>query len=446
MTDTANSPSTVPTETAEQLAVGMLMASEHVPPAELTPQAFYSPRLREIAQAVCALRDAGAAHEVESVIAYLAQHGKLDAVGGQGAVLRHYVAGKQCTWRTLAEVWGEVADAWGTRRIREAVSEALGKSHLVSAEDLVGLVYQAIGKVSLSRGDGTKPIADVVREAIKAMQLRSENGGLAGVTTGIDDLDGLLGGLAEGAVTILAGRPSMGKSALARTIADAANKAGGGVHVFSLEDTAETYGLRCLADHARTDLGDLRVIGPNTPRGVLDATMRAGNELYSRKGWLIDDSAGLSSGEISTRVRRYRESNATRLVVIDYVQLIREPGTKDKGAEVALAAENLVRLARDENVAVLLLSQLSRKCEERNDRRPMLSDLRETGVLEQVAYAALLCYRPEVYLAADDPDPKGVRGTGCAIVAKNKNGRTGEVWMQWDAPTATYRQLARRGL
>jgi replicative DNA helicase len=110
-----------------------------------------------------------------------------------------------------------------------------------------------------------------------------------------------------------------------------------------------------------------------------------------------------------------------------------------------MAAENLVRLARDERVAVLLLSQLSRKCEERPDRRPQLSDLRETGVLEQVAYAALLCFRPEVYMPKDAPDPAGLRGTGAAIVAKNKNGRTGEVWMQWDAPTATYRQLAKRG-
>jgi replicative DNA helicase len=444
MTDTETK--ATQTDTAEQLAAGMAMTGEHELPADFAAQAFYSPRLREVAQAVTALRDAGATHDVENVIAWLSQAGKLTAVGGQGAVLELYVAGRRCTWRPLVEVWGEVADAWGTRRIREAVSGALAKSHLVGAEDLVGLIYQAMGQVQLSRGDSTQQIGAVVRDAIKAMQARSESGGLAGITTGIDDLDGILGGLAEGAVTILAGRPSMGKSALARTIADAANKAGHGVHVFSLEDTAETYGLRCLADHARTDLGDLRVIGPSTPRHVLESTMRAGNELYSRKGWLVDDSAGLSSGEISTRVRRYREQNATRLVVVDYVQLIREPGTKDKGAEVAMAAENLVRLARDERVAVLLLSQLSRKCEERPDRRPQLSDLRETGVLEQVAYAALLCFRPEVYMAKDAPDPAGLRGTGAAIVAKNKNGRTGEVWMQWDSPTATYRQLARRGL
>lgn len=432
------------TDTAEQLAIGMLLTGEHVAPVDFTPEAFYSPRLRELAKAVHALRDAGSEHDVERVIAWVGQAGKLEAVGGQGEVLRLYVTAKQTTWRALPEVWDAVCDAWGTRRIREALGDVLAKSSQVGAEDLIGLVYQALGKVQLNRGDSTRNIGDVVRETVRAMHARSLAGGLAGLTTGITDLDELLGGLAEGSVTILAGRPSMGKSALARSIADAANQSGAGVHVFSLEDTAETYGMRCLADHARADLGQLRVIGPHTPRGVLDATMAAGQRLFERKGWLVDDAAGLSSGEIATRVRRHREQNGTRMVVIDYVQLIREPGTKDKQAEVAMAAENLVRLARDERVAILLLSQLSRKCEERPDKRPMLSDLRETGVLEQVAYAALLCYRPEAYMGKDDRDPQGYRGKGAALVVKNKNGRTGEVWMKWDAPTATYRNLSKR--
>jgi replicative DNA helicase len=431
-------------DSAEELIAGQLMSGRASLPDDFVAEAFYSPRLRTVAASMLALQDAGGQHGVEQVAAYLGKSGALEAIGGTPALIGLYVAAKDCAWITPAQAWAQVLDAHATRQVCLAVSGALEQANVLDSDALVGLIYERLGRVKLRREDPTAKIADVIKATVKAMMLRSQSGGLAGVPTGLEKLDDMLGGLAEGVVTIVAGRPSMGKSALARTIADNANAAGFGVHVFSIEDTAETYGMRCLADHARTDLGALRVIGPHTPRNILEATTNAGNRLFQRTGWLVDDSAGLSSADIALRVRKHRAENNTKLVVVDYVQLLREKGSDSKGVEVATAAENLVRLARDERVAVLLLSQLSRKAEERPDKRPQLSDLRETGVLEQIAYAAVLCHRPEFYMADDAPDPQKLRGKGCAIVAKNKNGRTGEAWLQWDSSVATYRNL--RGL
>lgn len=431
--------------TAEQLAVGMALTGQHVVPDDWTPDAFHSPPLRLLATAIHELRAVGSPHGFEEVLGYLRGQDRLEPAGGQSAVLELYVAGKQCTWRALPDVWDQVVDAWGTRRVRLALGEAMQLADRLGYDELISLCYETLSKCGLSRGDSAQSIEQVIRETAKAMQLRSERGGLDGIGTGFPDLDDMTGGIGEGQVCIVAGRPSMGKSAIARSFADYASSQGHGVHVFSLEDTAESYGMRCLADHAGVDLGALRVIGPTTPRHILEQTMQAASRLYSRpQNWLIDDTAGLSSGQIGQRVRKHRPRLGTKLVVIDYVQLIREKDASGKMDEVSMAAESLVRLARDERVAIVLLSQLSRACEQRPDKRPLLSDLRETGVLEQVAHQVLLCYRPEYYMGKDDKDTLRLRGKGAVIVAKNKNGRTGEAWLKWDASTATYRNLSRR--
>jgi len=245
-------------------------------------------------------------------------------------------------------------------------------------------------------------------------------------------------------VTIVAGRPSHGKSSLTRTIADNANLAGCGVHVFSPEDRKNTYGMRLLADRSRVDLGRLRTMKGVT-KGELNAIMDAANGVYQRRNWLVDDSAGLTSAQMAMRIRRRRRGNQTRLVVVDYIQLVRE-SARDMKDSVGLSIKNLAQVARDENVAMLVLSQLSRDVERRIDKRPQLSDLRETGELEQVAESVVFVMQPTKYLnpesTGDSEEMEKWTGKGLAIVAKHKNSSTGQAVLAWDGPTATYRDLA----
>ncbi len=328
------------------------------------------------------------------------------------------------------------------RRLMKVLSALHGAVQEPDAEptELLARAYRMLAEVRVGGECRGVNIGEAVKEAFKDFQKALDTGTTWGIPTGLDSFDEKLGGLQVGVVTVVAGRPSQGKSSLVRTLCDGANERGAGVHVFTPEDNRKTYALRALADHSRVNLEKLRTLkGIN--RGELDALHFAANQLYQRERWLISDHTGISSGDIGLQVRRDKAENKTRVVVVDYVQLLRERDVRrdNRKANVEIALEGLLDLARRENVAVLVVSQLSRECEKRDDKRPMLSDLRETGELEQCAEVVIACYRDEYY----NPESKD-KGTGEILVLKNKNGRTGRIRMAWDADTATFRPLAGR--
>lgn len=311
--------------------------------------------------------------------------------------------------------------------------------------ELLGRLYEMASSLGREIVDPTMTLAQVVRESMDDFESaiarkRSEGVAAWGIPTGLSELDRALGGLQPGVLTILGGRPAMGKSSLARTLADRANVYGSaGVHVFTPEDSRRTYGLRALADHASVSLERLRGLDVSVSEHA--ELSNAAADLQDRTGWLIDDSSGVSTDEISMRVRKHRKDNGTKLVIVDYLQLVRAPGValSDRRIQVELVGEALAGLARSEGIAVLAVSQLSRECERRDDKRPLLSDLRESGALEQLADAVVFVYRDEVY-NGDSADS----GTTELLVRKNKNGRTGMIRLAWDAQTATHRPLSRR--
>ena len=322
-----------------------------------------------------------------------------------------------------------------TRNVLLALSEAQGGHD--EGDELLGRLLSELARLARLAPMTATSVGRAMREAARDLVRARDSGRPSGLRTGFDTLDRILGGIQPGVVTILAGRPSMGKSALARTIAKNVSAAGEGVHVFSPEDSRRTYALRTLADDAHVPLEAIRSV--NLADDELHSVLEAADRMPLKRPWLIDDTASPSSGDIAARVRRHREENKTALVVVDYAQLIRERDVPvyDKRMQTEVAAENLVALARSEGVAVLLLSQLSRECEKRDDKRPMLSDLRETGALEQVAEAVLFVFRPEIYGKTDDN-----AGVTEIIARKNKNGRTGTARLAWDAKYATHRPLA----
>lgn len=322
-----------------------------------------------------------------------------------------------------------VAEAALTRRVIDALARASQSGKI--GDDLLQYASGLLGAAGGTATSGGKAAGDWAREALLSLGRRQEaqargEGGLTGVPTGFAELDAILGGLQRGVVTILAGRPSHGKSALARCIADyVSGPCGLGVHYFSHEDSGEALTLRSLSSLSGVELHRIRSLD----LGRLDtqALTGAAENLASRRTWWIDDTAGMSSAQIASAVRRRARDLGTQLVVVDYVQLMSERGGKDRRDSLERAIEGLVALARRDHLAVLALSQLSRE-NERDKRPPALHDLRESGALEQAADAVLFVHRVE--------DRQDVRQV---LVRKNKHGPLAELWVDWDPPRATFR-------
>jgi replicative DNA helicase len=261
-------------------------------------------------------------------------------------------------------------------------------------------------------------------------------GGLSGIPTGFADLDAVLGGLPGGSLTILGARPAMGKSAMAVNIAaHAAFRLGRPVLVFSLEMGVTDVMDRLLASEARVDLARLRsgrLVDTDWPK-IGWAEIQS-NLLY------FEDGSARSVMQIMAECRRQKARHGSLgLVIVDYLQLM-AGAAKAENQQVRIAgiSQGLKLLARDLDTPVLALSSLSRALELRGDKRPVMSDLKDSGSIEADADAIIFLYRDEVY-SPDSPD----RGIAEVIVAKNRNGPTGVVKLSWLAAYTKFASMAR---
>jgi replicative DNA helicase len=268
------------------------------------------------------------------------------------------------------------------------------------------------------------PLSKIIDINIDALEKRQENRALVtGIPTGYTRLDNMTSGLQGSDLIILAARPAMGKTALALNIAR--NAALGGnvpVAVFSLEMSKEQLSMRMLCSEARVDSSRLRsgFLNPEDWTRITDAATT-----LSEAPIYIDDSPDISATSIRTKSRRLKMDKDLGLIIIDYLQLMRgHESSERRDLEISDISRSLKLLAKELNVPVLALSQLNRKLEERSDKRPQLSDLRESGALEQDADVVAFIYRDEVY-NKDENNPN--RGTAEVILAKQRNGPTGVV-------------------
>ncbi len=319
---------------------------------------------------------------------------------------------------------------------------------------------------------GFKPFRDTLHGAISAIESAYKSDArLIGVSTGLSDLDKVLGGLHRSDLIILAARPSMGKTALATNIAyyaaqvqakaaagDAEAVGGAMVGFFSLEMSAEQLATRILSESTGLDSEKLR-------RGQLSnedfvKVVSATNEL-SRLPFFIDDTPALSIAALRTRARRLKRQHGLSLVVVDYLQLIRPVGGKSspdhRVQEISEITQSLKALAKELDVPVLALSQLSRAPEQRDDKRPLLSDLRESGSIEQDADVVLFIYRDEYYLQRTEPrldtpehdkwrdDMEKVHNVAEVIIGKQRHGPVGKVELQFQPELTRFSNLEREG-
>jgi replicative DNA helicase len=268
------------------------------------------------------------------------------------------------------------------------------------------------------------PISKIIEANIDALEERQGNRTLVtGVPTGFTRLDHMTSGLQGSDMIILAARPSMGKTALALNIArNAAVDGNVPVAVFSLEMSKEQLCERMLCAEARVDSSRLRggFLNPEDWNRITEAA-----SVLSEAPLYIDDSPDISATSIRTKSRRLKLDKGLGMVIIDYLQLMKgRSGSERRDLEISEISRSLKLLAKELRVPVVALSQLNRKLEERNDKRPKLSDLRESGALEQDADVVAFIYRDEVY-NRDENNPN--RGTAEIIIAKQRNGPTGDV-------------------
>jgi replicative DNA helicase len=299
------------------------------------------------------------------------------------------------------------------------------------------------------------------------------DGKLSGIATGLDDLDRMMGGLQQSDLVILAGRPGMGKTALATNIGYNIAKAwqgeikpdghtstvnGGIVGFFSLEMSAEQLATRIIAEQTSIPSNQIRRggISESDFEKIKDYSIELQNiPLY------VDETGGLSVAQLAARARRLKRQRGLDLVVIDYLQLLQgstRRSQENRVQEITEITTKLKALAKELNVPILALSQLSRQVESRDDKRPQLSDLRESGSIEQDADVVLFVYREEYYHQMRKPresnrdkfaewlaEADKVHGKAEVIIGKQRHGPTGTVELQFDAAVTRFSSLAREG-
>ena len=274
-----------------------------------------------------------------------------------------------------------------------------------------------------ARGGGPTRISDLLAKAVDRVDALFHSGqAITGLSTGYHDLDDMTSGLQPADLVIVAGRPSMGKTAFAINIAEhAAIKHKKPILIFSMEMPGEALAMRMLSSLGRIDQHNIRtgkLSDEDWPRISSAVSMLAAAPMF------IDDTPALSPGEVRSRARRVaREHGQLGLIVIDYLQLMQMPGFKEnRTTEISEISRSLKALAKELNVPVIAASQLNRGLEQRHDKRPMMSDLRESGAIEQDADLILFIYRDEVY-NADSAN----KGKAEIIIAKQRNGPIGQV-------------------
>lgn len=416
---------------AERCLLGSMMLDNAVIGEVLQlvePEHFYQNRHQLVFKLMIESYDQGRPVEVGLLQSELERLGKLEEVGGFEYLLELVESVHSAA---SAIYYGElVRDRFLERRLidvcRLLIRETFEKK--VSPEKLLDLAEQRIFNIVQHRTRTQSiQIVDILRDVFRRIeQIRDRKGRLLGVPTGFHELDDLLCGFQPSQLIIVAGRPSMGKSSFAmRVMEHVGFKEGLPVVLYSMEMDSRTIAQNMLCSHCHVNTQSLRS-GRITDKAMQEMLLVAGE--FAKAPILIDDSSELSIMDLRARARRAKSEFNVGLVIIDYLQLMESRGedsrrpAESRQAEVAKISRSLKALARELEVPVIALSQLSRAPEGREDHQPRLSDLRESGTIEQDADVVMMLYREEYY--KKDTDKKGI----CEInVAKQRNGPTGAV-------------------
>jgi replicative DNA helicase len=444
MIDTLPQQKTLPhSEESERAVLGGILLDPAVLPTiagRLRPDDFYLDRHRVLYEAMLDLQDARVGIDLRTVQAKLEQQLKFDEVGGLA-----YLAGLDLDLPDIGRIDNYV-EIIKERSVRRRLIQAAGQivrdclDGGVDAREALGHAEQTIlglGEEAVQRG--FVPLATVFHETLEELEERPGSL-LTGVPTGFIDLDRISHGLNRGNLVIIAGRPGMGKTSFALNIAQhVAIRERRTVGIFSLEMGQQELALRILCSEADISFSRLRAGRVSQKEWTrIIQTVRANSD----SPLFIDDSANPSLLEVASKARRLKAEKGLALLVLDYLQLMQAGGRyENRQLEIAAISRGLKQLAKELDIPVMALSQLSRQPERRgSDHRPQLADLRESGSIEQDADLVAFIYRDEVYNPSEEN-----KGLAELIIAKHRNGETGTVELVFLGDTTSFRNLDRHG-
>ena len=400
---------------------------------------FYREAHQKIFKSMIALSEKNEPLDLITLTNELKKKKELEAIGGAS-----YLAGLVESVPTAANIayYAKIVKEKSIlRKLISAATEIVTKSYQESKdlEAFLDEAEQAIFRISENQvRPAFYPIKEIVKESFKVIERLYEKKELiTGVPSGFKDLDRKTAGFQNAELIIVAGRPSMGKTALCLNIAQhAAINSKIPTAIFSLEMSKEQLAIRMLCSEARVDSARLRS-GFLSESDWPKLTMAAG--ALSDAPIFIDDSAAISVLELRAKARRLKADRGLGLVIVDYLQLMRgRSGAERREQEISEISRSLKALAKELNIPVIAISQLSRKAEDRPGRRPQLSDLRESGAIEQDADVIIFIYRDEVY----NPD-SDQRGKAEVIIGKQRNGPTGKTDLSFISEFTTFKDLFR---
>ena len=427
-------------EAEESILGGILLDPEAIGRVAdlISPEAFYVKAHRDIYQAALVLYSQGKPTDLMTVTSWLADRGVLEKVGGTSKIA-------QLVDRTVSAVNIDryaalVMDKYLRRQLIGAGNEIvdLGFDTATELEMVLDRSEQKIFRLTQERPQqGLVPIADTLIQTFNEIENLRQDVALPGVASGFYDLDAMTSGLQRSDLIILAGRPSMGKTALGLGIAaNIAQQQQLPVAIFSLEMSKEQLSLRMLASESEIESNRLR--SGRIVQKDLEKLSNAFGTL-SELPIFIDDTATLTVMQMRSQVRRLQAEKGGKLglVLLDYLQLMEGSGSDNRVQELSRITRSLKGLAREIHAPIIALSQLSRGVEARTNKRPMMSDLRESGSIEQDADLVIMLYR-DSYYNPDSPD----RNVAEVIIAKHRNGPTGTIKLLFQAELTKFENLA----
>ena len=407
----------------------------------LDGRCFYKDTHKKIYSAITKLYDDNKAVDLITVVEELKKTNALDEVGGPAYLTN--VASSIPTAANISHYIKIVKEKHILRNLINAstqiATECYNTSH--DADTLVDKAEQIIFDIAAKKVESRSvPLRDVIRSSIETIDnlyQRKEN--ITGIATGYRDLDMKTAGLQYSDLIVIAGRPSMGKSALATCIAEHVGVIEKKpVAFFSLEMSKEQLVQRMLCSHARVDAHKVRtgfLSQADWPRLVTAAGKLSEAPIF------IDDSPGISVMELRAKARRLKAQHDIQLIVLDYLQLMQGPANSDsRQQEISEISRSLKALARELRVPLIAISQLSRAVEQRSDHRPQLSDLRESGAIEQDADLVILLLREEYYNPTEEN-----KGVSEVIIAKQRNGPVGSLSLTFIGEYMRFENLMARG-
>ena len=415
---------------AEQAVLGGLLLSPRALDTVadiVTEPDFYREDHRMIFRAIAQLSNASKPCDAVTVTEWFESHGLVDQVDGGGYIIQLASSTPSAAnVRAYAEI---VREKSILRQLIDVGSEITsgafaleGRSSKELLEEAERLVF-AIADQGQRSGSSYVSVQSALNEAIERIQeLHEHEGEITGIPTGYKDFDKMTAGLQDSDLVIVAGRPAMGKTTFAMNIAEhAAIKSQKAVAVFSMEMSAVQLVMRLFSSLGQIDQTRLRT-------GSLDELdwpkLTTAMTFLHKSKIFIDETPSLSPAELRARARRLKREHDIGLIVVDYLQLMAVPGSKENRAtEIAEISRSLKAIAKELHVPVIALSQLNRALEQRPDKRPVMADLRESGSIEQDADLIVFIYRDEVY----HKDKEDNKGKAEIIIGKHRNGPTGKV-------------------